>query len=71
MRPIEEIHIALPDGKISLCGLSADSVWRDHGNLITLEEAASYSDYYYESGKCDICWRDEDARTLMLLANIG
>ena len=72
MRDIKEVHIALPDGEMTLCGLSADSAWRDqYSVLITLEEAAVDIDYYPEDEKCDICWRDEEARTLMLLANIS
>jgi hypothetical protein len=71
MRPIEEVHIAQPNGKIALCGLSADSVWRlTRGVLITLAEAAVDLDLFPEEEKCDICWRDEEARTLMLLGMI-
>lgn len=71
MRPILELHIAHPDGEITLCGLSVESVWREQYSLIlTLEEAVE-TQFYPEDERCEICWRDEEARTLMLLANIG
>jgi len=71
MRPILEIHIAHPGGEMTLCGLSLPSVWRtQYAVVITLEDAVD-AQLVPEYEKCEICWRDEEARTLMLLANIG
>ena len=71
MRSILEIHIAFPGGEMTLCGLSEESAWREqYSQVITLEEAVE-TQFYPEDERCEICWRDEEARTLMLLANIG
>lgn len=71
MRPIEEVHIAFPDYQLTLCGLSLPSVWRTQDSLVITLEDAVEAHLWHEDEKCEICWRDEEARTLMLLANSG
>jgi hypothetical protein len=72
MNPIRQYHIEHPTEERTLCYLKVDSLWADGGEdnyLVSVEESVEEDDYIVESYKCDICWRDDEERILMILAH--
>jgi hypothetical protein len=73
MNNIRQYHIEHPTEQRTLCYLKAEGLWGDPNFeelLVTLEESVLDNEYIVEAHKCDICWRDDEERTLMLLAEV-
>jgi hypothetical protein len=73
MNPITICHIEHPTEDRTLCNLNGLDLWADEDfmvDLYLLEESLAEDLFLSESSKCDICWRDEEERILMLLAEV-
>lgn len=73
MNPIRQYHIEHPTEERTLCYLSTDSLWSGGGTdfdnyLVSVEESVEEDEHIVELYKCDICWRDDEERILMVLA---
>jgi hypothetical protein len=72
MNPITICHIEHPTEDKTLCNLNGLDLWADDNDLVELyflEESVGEDLFLSDSSKCSICWRDEEERILMLLAN--
>lgn len=69
---ISVCHILSPySEELTLCHLNVFGWWDSAACFFdtwcTLEESLANPEEYPEIERCDICWRDEEGRTLILL----